>query len=92
MTLTLKLDLPPDVERRLRSDGTDLQAKVTEAFLVSLYRQDKLSHVGLSRALNLDRFETEALLRRHEVTQDRGSLEDHLADVTTFHELQTTAP
>jgi hypothetical protein len=37
---------------------------------VDLYRQEKLTHHQLSSVLGLSRFETDALLKRHEVFYD----------------------
>ncbi|MGN6370627.1 MAG: UPF0175 family protein [Phycisphaerae bacterium] len=68
--MTLTIDLPPDVERRLRTQFPNLDAHAKESFLVDLYRQEVLSHHELSEALGLTRFETDGLLKRHNVTED----------------------
>jgi len=38
--------------------------------VVELYRQGKLTHLQLANALGLDRWQTEALLKKHDVTED----------------------
>ncbi len=62
--------LPAEIERQLREELGDLNAAAKEAALVGLYRQDRLTHHQLATALGIDRFETEALLKRHKVTED----------------------
>jgi predicted HTH domain antitoxin len=75
MMLSFKLELPADVESTLRAETPDLNADVKEAYAVDLYRRGKLSHHQLCGALGLDRFETDAVLKRHgtliEMTNDR---------------------
>jgi hypothetical protein len=64
------VQLPADVEQNLRAQTSDLDTESKEAMLVELYRQDKLTHYELGRALELDRFETDAILKKHNVTED----------------------
>ena len=87
--MAVSFQLPTDLEHELRSDLRDLDAEAKEALLVSLYRQGKLSHLALSQALGLDRFETEDVLRKHNVTEDLGTLEDYLSDAATLAKLRT---
>ena len=65
MTVQVTIDLPVEVEQRLRQEGTDVDAEVKEAYLLDLFRRGKISHYELSRSLDLDRFETDAFLKRH---------------------------
>ena len=71
--MAVRFELPTDLEDELRGELVDLDAEAKEALLVSLYRQRKLPHFGLSKALGLDRFETEDVLRKHHVTEDLGT-------------------
>jgi predicted HTH domain antitoxin len=87
--MAVSFQLPTDLEHELRSRLRDLDAEAKEALLVSLYRQGKLSHLTLSKALGLDRFETEDVLRRHNVTEDLGTVEDYLSDAATLAKLRT---
>ena len=87
--MAVSFQLPTDLEHELRRALRDLDAEAKEALLVSLYRQRKLSHVALSKVLGLDRFETEDVLRRHNVTEDLGTVEDYLADAATLAKLRT---
>jgi predicted HTH domain antitoxin len=74
--MAVTVELPADVERRLRQQSPDLDSLAKEAMLVELYRQDKLSRYELSQALGLSRFETDGLLKEHKVTDDLLSLEE----------------
>jgi predicted HTH domain antitoxin len=86
--MAVSFQLPSDLEQSLRHDLSDLEGEAKEAFLVSIYRRGKLSHLALSQALGLDRFETEDLLHKHNVTEDLGTLEDYLEDARTLEKLR----
>jgi predicted HTH domain antitoxin len=68
--MAVTVHLPADVEQKLRAESPNLDSDAKEAMLVELYRQDKLTHHELSRALGLERFETDAVLKQHKVTED----------------------
>ena len=87
--MAVSFQLPTDLEHELRIGMRDLDAEAKEALLVSLYRQRKLSHLALSRALGLDRFETEDVLRKHNVTEDLGTVDDYLSDAAMLAKLRT---
>lgn len=76
MSLTVTIELPVELERALRTSKGDLNLAAKEALAVSLFRQGKLAHAELGRALGLDRFETDALLKRHQVTSGGLTLAD----------------
>ena len=46
------------------------------ALLLQAFREGTLSHYELSKALGLDRFETDAFLQRHRVTEGTLTFED----------------
>jgi predicted HTH domain antitoxin len=81
------VELPSEVELRLRADTPDLESEAKEAMLVELYRQDKLSHYELSLALGLDRFETDAVLKKHNVTEDLPTLDELEEDLQVLRQL-----
>ncbi len=85
--MAVTIQLPADVEERLRSENPDLDAEAKEAMLVELYRQDKLSHYELSQALSLDRFETDGVLKRHNVTEDLPTAEEHEVALARLREM-----
>lgn len=64
------ISLPADVEQRLRAENPDLDIDVREALLIELYRQSKLTRFDLAQALGISRMETDAVLSKHNVTED----------------------
>jgi hypothetical protein len=68
--MAVKFDLPTDIEQRLRRELGDLDHAAKEAALVELYRQQSLTQPQLAHALGLSRDQTDALLKRHGVTED----------------------
>jgi predicted HTH domain antitoxin len=86
MNITLAVNLPPEVEERLRAESGDLSSAVRESFAINLFRRGILTHHQLERALGLDRFETDALLKRNDVTEYSLTHEDIDADVNSLKE------
>ena len=74
--MTVSFELPESIAQHLRQTVGDLDAAAKEAALVELYREAKLTHHQLATALSLDRFETDALLKRCGVTEDLLTVED----------------
>jgi hypothetical protein len=72
--MSVQIDLPPEIERRLRAESADLDAEAREAMLVELYRQERITRYQLSLGLGLSRFETDAVLKKHNVTEDLPTL------------------
>jgi DNA-binding transcriptional ArsR family regulator len=68
--MAVMFELPADIEKNLRSSLADLDRAAKEATLVDLYRRDEITAYDLSRALGLSRLQTEALLKKHNVTED----------------------
>src|SRR5262249_44896897 len=84
MNISITMNLPPDVEKRLRAESPDLSAAVREGFAVELFRRGLLTHFDLGQVLGLDRFETDALLKRHGVAEHSPTHEDVDADVESL--------
>ncbi len=84
MPLKVTLDLPADVEEKLRREMPNLDADVKETCVLELFRRGKLSHYELSRVLELDRFETDAYLMRHNVFEGSLTMADLEADRRTL--------
>lgn len=76
MALTITLNLPADIEQKLLAENPNLDADVNEAYALELFRRGKLSHYELSKVLGLDRFETDAYLKRHNVFEGSLTMED----------------
>jgi len=65
--MSIHFEIPHDLERDLSSNGADLNGEAREAFLVELYRQERITHHQLGEALGLCRYETDGVLKRHKV-------------------------
>lgn len=68
--MAVSFELPPDIEQALRRQVADLDQVAKEAALVELYRRDRITAYELAQALGLSRLETEAVLKRHNVSED----------------------
>jgi len=87
MALMVKLDLPPELEARLRRQASDLDAEVRKAYALELFRQGRISHFELSEILGLDRFGTDAYLKEHGVFEGSLTMADLDADQQTLQRL-----
>ena len=86
------MNLAPDVEKRLRAESGDLPSAVRESFAVNLFRRGILTHHDLGEVLGLDRFETDALLKRNGVGEFSLTHDDVDADVSRLRERLGLAP
>lgn len=83
--------MPADLEQKLRRDTPNLDADVKEAYALELFRRGKLSHYELSQVLGLDRFETDAFLKRHRVFEGSLTMADLEADRRTLERVMDAA-
>ncbi len=74
--MAVTIQLPNEVELRLRAESADLDAEAKETVALDLFRRGKLSHYELSKVLGLDRFETDAFLKRHNVIEGSLTMQD----------------
>jgi hypothetical protein len=74
--MNLAIPIPEDLEQKLRPKTPDLDATAREAVLVALFRQGRLTHKQFSQALGLDRWQAEAVLKTHNVTEDLPTIEE----------------
>jgi hypothetical protein len=51
----------------LRQSGLDVSTQAKEAFITDLYRQGRITRLQLGQALGLDRFDVDAVLKRHKM-------------------------
>ena len=91
MPLNVTIDLPADLEEMLRRETADLSAEVKEAYALELFRRGRLSHCDLSRVLGLDRFETDAYLKRHNVFEGSLTMAELEADRQTLDRVMRKA-
>jgi hypothetical protein len=85
--MAISFELPPSIEQLLRVEIGDLDAAAKESALVELFRQRKLTRHQLGVAMGFDRFETEALLKQHRVTEDLLTPAEHAEQVSDLRRL-----
>ena len=66
--MNISFEIPHDIEHELRTNGPEINREAKEAYLIDLYRQERISHRQLTDALGLIRFETDGVLKRHKVS------------------------
>ena len=66
--MNVSFEIPQDIEQEIRTNGLDMNREAKEAYLVELYRQERISHRQLAEALGLNRYETDGVLKRHKVS------------------------
>jgi len=77
--MAVNFQLPASMERSLRSELRDLDEFAREAVLVEFYRQDRITQLELAEAMQLTRMEVEALLKKHNVTEDLPTTDEYNA-------------
>jgi len=92
MNLASEVDLPSDVEQRLLSEKPNLNEFAREAVAIQLFRDGKLTHFDLGQTLSLDRFETDALLKRYRVEEGTISHAEVNAEVASLNHLLNYDP
>jgi len=77
--MAISFELPRELESQLRAEFDNLDDTAKEAMGVELFRQGKLTHAQLASLLDLSRYETDGVLKRHGAFYDL-SLDDVLRD------------
>lgn len=85
--MAVSFELPNELERLLRGEFEDLDRAAKEALLLRAYSDGKLSLFELSRGLGINRFETDALLKRHNIFDGSLTPEDLEEDRNTIDEV-----
>ncbi len=68
--MTISFEIPQNIEQRLHAEGADLDRAAKEAYLVELYRRDRITHDDLSEALGLGFHQTQQLIKEHDACDD----------------------
>lgn len=84
MPLNICFDLPAELEEKLRREVHDLDADVKDVYVIELFRRGQLSHCELSKILGMDRFETDAWLKRHNIFEGSLTMADLESDRQTL--------
>ena len=65
--MTIRFDIPHDIEQQIRTDGVDLARDAKEVYLMEQYRQARITHRQLEAALDLSFPEAEQLLKQQDI-------------------------
>ena len=84
MTLQFTIELPAELERALCGAEAETNLLAKQAFALRLFQDGRLSHAELGRALGLDRFATDALLKRQSLAVGGPTFSDLEADRATL--------
>ena len=84
MTIQFTIKLPAELERTVRGAEAETNLLAKEAFALRLFHDGRLSHAELGRSLGLDRFETDALLKRLTLALGGPTFSDLEADRATL--------
>jgi hypothetical protein len=85
--MSISFSLPENIEKQLRDELGDLDQAAKESALVELYRQGKLSHGELAASLETSRYETDAVLKRHNVTEDLITVDEYRRQAASLRKL-----
>jgi predicted HTH domain antitoxin len=83
---SISFERPLDIEQELRGRGTDISGEARVAFLVELYRQERITHQQLTEALGLSLLETDGVLKRHKVSPG-PTLEELRAEIGSLRDV-----
>ena len=90
--MSVTVELPKDIEERLRQENPNLDSEAKETYAVELFRQGKINHFQLSRVLGVDRFATDAVLKRHHVEEQSLTSADLESDRKTLRKVLGQTP
>jgi hypothetical protein len=68
--MTISFELPANIEQQVRTNRADLNREAKVAYLLDLYRQDRISHTQLREALDVSFHEAETLIKEHGAGHD----------------------
>lgn len=81
--MTVRFDLPVELEAILRESGQEPNSALKEAALVELYRIGSITHHQFSGALGLGRLAADEVLKRHDVPLDL-SIDEFRAELASL--------
>jgi hypothetical protein len=84
--MTISFELPDNIEQQVRTNGADLNREAKVAYLLGLYRQDRISHAQLCEALDVSFHEAETLIKEHGAGHD-FTLEEFQAERALLREV-----
>lgn len=80
----LCIPLSPKLARALESAGRTPDQTAKETLADALFHEGRLNHFDLGKLLELDRFETGAVLKRHQIVNNGLTMNDLESDRATL--------
>jgi predicted HTH domain antitoxin len=68
--MTINFEIPHELEQLIQTDGADPNREAKEAYLVELYRRDRITRDDLGEGLGLGLHAMEQLLKKHGIEDD----------------------
>jgi predicted HTH domain antitoxin len=68
--MTISFEISQAIEQQIRTNGVDVNREAKVAYLVELYRQERITRDDLSEALGLGFHQTEQVLKERGVGDD----------------------
>ena len=65
--MNISFELPKNIEQEISANGADVNGEAKEAYLVEIYRQERITQHQLAEALGLTRVEADGVLKKHKV-------------------------
>ena len=85
--MNITFEIPADIEHELAaSSAADMGLEAREAYLVELYRQERIHHHQLAEALGLSRLETDGVLKRYKVPSGPATIDELRAEVARLRD------
>jgi predicted HTH domain antitoxin len=85
--MAIVIEIPNDLEQRLREDVPNLDVEAREAVALDLFRKEKLTHYELGQILGLSRSETNTFLMDRKEYAQSPTLEDLENDYQTINNI-----
>lgn len=85
--MTITFEIPTNIQKRVQSEGADPHREAKEAYLIELYRQERITHDDLTAALGLGFHQTQQLIKEHGAGDD-FSLAEFEAERTVLRALE----
>jgi len=64
--MNVSFELPKNIEQEISANGADVNGEAREAYLVEIYRQERITQHQLAEALGLTRVEVDGVLKKHQ--------------------------
>jgi predicted HTH domain antitoxin len=85
--MTISFEIPRNIEQRIHTEGADPNREAKEAYLIDLYRQERITHDDLSEALGLGFHQTQQLIKKHGAGDD-FTLAEFQAEQAVLREIE----